>query len=141
MPRMNNPSENMYAFLLSPCFDYDLIKIFGGEYILHLWNMKFINKENAWHLLSAQIADYICCLCYFTLRNKKQNMLCDQPKWVWSRSNSIFIFLIDCIDHLQSYLVQQTPLKLVNWFQKYWQLKGSKNNREQRNYLLRLAIS
>ena len=35
---------------------------------------------------------------------------CDQAKWVWSRSNSIFIF----IWHFQSYLLQQTLLKLVN---------------------------
>ena len=68
-------------------------------------------------------------------------MRCDQAKGVWSRSNSIFIFLIDCILHLQSYLLLQTPLKLVHWFQRYGQLKGCKNNRKQRNYLLCLAIS
>ena len=38
--------------------------------------------------------------------------------------------------NLQSYLVQQTPQKLVEWFQNYRQLKGCKNNRKQRNYLL-----
>ena len=27
--------------------------------------------------------------------------------------------LIDCIHHLQSYFLQQTPLKLVSWFKRY----------------------
>ena len=68
-------------------------------------------------------------------------MWCNQVKQVWILSNSIFILLIDCMHHLQSYLLQQTPLKLVNWFHRYRQLKGCKNNRKQRNYLLYLKIS
>ena len=36
-------------------------------------------------------------------------------------------FLTDCIHNLQSYtFLQQTKLKLVNWFQRYGQLKGCK---------------
>ena len=58
--------------------------------------------------------------------------LCDQAKWVWSQSNSILIFLINCIHHLQNFLLQQIPLKLVNWFQRYGQLKGYKNKRKQK---------
>ena len=66
------------------------------------------------------------------------HLWCNQLEWVQSGSNSIFIFLTDCIHHLQSYLLQQIPLKLANWFQIYRQLKGCKN---RRNYLPCLAIS
>ena len=40
---------------------------------------------------------------------------------------------------LQSYLLQHTPL--VNWFQRYRQLRGCQNNKKQRNCLLCLVIS
>ena len=33
-----------------------------------------------------------------------------------------------CIHHLQSYLLLQTPLKLVNWFQRCSQLNNNNNN-------------
>ena len=61
-------------------------------------------------------------------------MWCDQAKSVWSRSNSVFIFLINCLHHFYSYILQKTPLKLVNWFQRYEQLKVAKNNREQKTF-------
>ena len=36
---------------------------------------------------------------------------------------------------------RELGLRLVNWFQRYRQLKGYKNNGKQRNYLICLAIS
>ena len=52
-----------------------------------------------------------------TIIFSKQHLWCDYSSKMRlkSRSNSIFILLIDCRLHLQSYLLQQTPLKLVNW--------------------------
>ena len=39
--------------------------------------------------------------------------------------------IINIIHHLQSdFFLQQTALKLVNWFQRYGQLKGCKNQKE-----------
>ena len=68
-----------------------------------------------------------------TLEKVYQNMWCDQAKTVWSRSNSVFIFLTNCLHHIYSYVLVKTPLKLVNWFQRYEQLKVAKNNRKQKN--------
>ena len=59
-------------------------------------------------------------------------MWCDQAKSVWSRSNSVFIFLLYCMHHFYSYILQKSPLKLVNWSQRYDQLKDDKNNRKQK---------
>ena len=73
-----------------------------------------------WQLSSQAVSLFTACLLYLTY------MWCDRTKWVWSQSNSIFIFLIDCIHHLKSYILQQTPLKSVNWFQIYRLLKGCK---------------
>ena len=61
-------------------------------------------------------------------------MWCDQAKSVWSRSNSVFTFLTNCLHHFHSYILQKTPLKLVNWFQRYEQLKDAKNNRKQKTF-------
>ena len=33
-----------------------------------------------------------------------------------------------------SYILQKIPLKLVNWFQRYEQLKDAKNNRKQKTF-------
>ena len=44
------------------------------------------------------------------------HMWFDQAKSVWSRSNSVFIFLTNYMHHFHSYILQKTPLKLVNWF-------------------------
>ena len=41
------------------------------------------------------------------------------------------LVLIDYIHHLQSYLLEQTPLNLGDWFQRYGQLKGCKNKGKQ----------
>ena len=62
------------------------------------------------------------------------NMWCDQAKSVWSLSNSVFIFLTNCMHHCHSYILQKTPLKLVNCFQRYEQLKDAKNNRKQKTF-------
>ena len=35
--------------------------------------------------------------------------------------------------HFHSYILKKTPLKLVNWFQRYDQLKDAKNNRKQKD--------
>ena len=61
-------------------------------------------------------------------------MWCDQAKSVWSRSNSVFIFLTNCMHHFHSYILQKTPLKLVDWFQRYEQLKDAENNRKQNTF-------
>ena len=63
-----------------------------------------------------------------------EHMWCDQAKSVWSRSNSVFIFLINCMHHFYSFILQKTPLKLVNWFQRYEQLKHAKNNKKQKTF-------
>ena len=36
------------------------------------------------------------------------------------------------MDHFNIYILQKTPLNLVNWFQRYEQLKDAKNNRKQK---------
>ena len=61
-------------------------------------------------------------------------MWCDQAKSVWSRLNSVFSFLTNCMHHFLSYILQKTPLKLINWFQRYEQLKDAKNNRKQKKF-------
>ena len=66
-------------------------------------------------------------------------MWCDQAKSVWSRSNSVFIFLTIRMHHFHSYILQKTPLKLVNWFQRYEQLKDATNNRKQNTFCLVLS--
>ena len=58
----------------------------------------------------------------------------DQAKSVWSRSNSVFTFLTNCMQHFHSFILQKTPLKLVDWFQRYEQLKDAKNNRKQKKF-------
>ena len=62
------------------------------------------------------------------------HMWCDQAKSVWSRSNLVFIFLTNCMHHFYSYILQKTPLKLVDWFQRYEQLKDAKNNKKQKTF-------
>ena len=47
------------------------------------------------------------------------HMWCDQAKSVWSRSYSDFSFLLNRNKHLQSYILQKTPLKLNNQFKRY----------------------
>ena len=94
-------------------------------------------KENLWlgsffFLWYPDCCDWICKF--------KGILWCDQAKWVWRWSNSIFIFLIQCIPHLQSYFLKQTPLKFVNWFQRYRQLKRCKNKWKQRTCLLCLVL-
>ena len=63
-----------------------------------------------------------------------QNMWCDQAKSVWNWSNSVFILETNCMHHFYSYILQKTPLKLVNWFQRYEQLKDAKNNKKQKTF-------
>ena len=83
------------------------------------------------------------CFCQIEIV-QTVHMWCNQTKWVWSQSNSIFIllidWLIDCTHHLQSYILQHIPLKLLNWFQRYGHLKGCKNNRKQTNCVLYFAM-
>ena len=56
-------------------------------------------------------------------------MWCDQDKWVWSLSYDILSFLIDVIPHLESYILQETPLKSDKPLQSYEQLNDFQNNR------------
>ena len=58
---------------------------------------------------------------------------CNQAKSVWSWSNLVFFLLTICMHHFHSYILQKTPLKLVNWFQRYEQLKDQKTNRKQKH--------
>ena len=59
-------------------------------------------------------------------------------------TNSFSFVLIDCIHHLQSYILQQTSLKFDQFFSKdtsSWRVeKKKKKKKEQRNYLLCLTI-
>ena len=62
-----------------------------------------------------------------------------KPYVVWSSKISLksvkfsfFFFLTNRMHHFHSYILQKTPLKLVNWFQRYEQLKDAKNNRKQK---------
>ena len=60
-------------------------------------------------------------------------MWCDQAaKSVWSWLDSNFFNLSECTHHFKSFILQQTPLKLDIWFQRYGQLKGCKNNKKQK---------
>ena len=61
-------------------------------------------------------------------------MWCDHAKSVWGRSNSVFIFLTNSMHHFHSYILQKTPLKLANWFQRYEQLKDAKNNMKEKTF-------
>ena len=67
-------------------------------------------------------------------------LLCFLLYVVWSSKISLksfkfnFIFLTNCMHHFHSYILQKTPLKLVNWFQRYEQLKDAKNNRKQKTF-------
>ena len=70
----------------------------------------------------------------FMINSNKTHLWCDQAKSVWSRWNSVFIFLTNCMHHFYNYILQKTPLKLVNWFQRYEQLKDPKNNRKQKAF-------
>ena len=58
----------------------------------------------------------------------------NQAKWVWSQSSSILVFLIDCIHHLQSYPLQQTPLNWSNGFKDNgsWRVAETIGNKEMR---------
>ena len=60
---------------------------------------------------------------------------------VWSSKISLksvkftkFIVLTNCMHHFHSNILQKTPLKLVNWFQRYEQLKDAKNNRKRKTF-------
>ena len=78
------------------------------------WTMKTI-------LCCWQVLEVIWSICSEIIICK-----CDavkQNEFV-SRLNSILIFLIDCIHHLQSYFLQQTPLKFVNWFKNIKVVEG-----------------
>ena len=66
---------------------------------------------------------------------EKRNMWCDQAKSVWSQSYSSLSFLLDCNKHLQSYILQKTPLKLNDQFKSYQQLKSFQNKRKQKEIL------
>ena len=42
---------------------------------------------------------------------------CDQTKSVWSRLDSNFFNLPDCVHHFKNYILQKILLKLDIWFQ------------------------
>ena len=43
--------------------------------------------------------------------------------------------------YFNNYVLQKTPSKLVNWFQRYEQLKDAKNNKNQTTFSALLALS
>ena len=104
---------------------YILANFFSHQMSAKPWTLSYKVKY-LFRVVKKNLAGNCQFFCYVTYI-----VLCDQAKWVWSRSNSILIFLVDCIHPLQSYLLQQTPLKLVNWFQRYRQLQDCKNNRSK----------
>ena len=63
-----------------------------------------------------------CSICTVS----KGQHICDLIKQ--NESEVCKIHFPDClyVHHLQSYLLQQTPLMLVNWFQRYEQLSVTK---------------
>ena len=89
-----------------------------------------IGKGNLYLLENWLSRNKMCCAA--DNHNCMCHMWCDQAKSVWSRSNSVFIFPTNCMFHFYSYILQKTPLKLINWFQRYEQLKNAKNNRKQK---------
>ena len=72
-------------------------------------------------------------ICY----GRRIQMWRNQAKWVWSRSNSILIFLIDCTSFSKLPFTTD-PIEIGHWFKRQRQLKGSK--RKQTNYLLWLYL-
>ena len=75
-----------------------------------------------------------------------KRMICGVIKQNQSEVDQIqfLIFLSNCMHHFNSYILQKTPLKLVNWFQRYEKLKDAKNNRKQETFVwlyLKINIS
>ena len=68
---------------------------------------------------------------YEQLKNAKNNR---KQKTVSALFGSILKSIFNCMRHFYSYIFQETPLKLVNWFQRYEQLKNAKNNRKQKTF-------
>ena len=63
-------------------------------------------------------------------------IMCDVIKQNQSEVGQIqfSLFLTNCMHHLYRYILQKTPLILVNWFQRYEQLKDAKNNMKQKTF-------
>ena len=102
-----------------------------------------ILSEVYWHCVHIQImigkiglrTHWIISLVKLHMIHNDNNMWCDHAKSVWSRSYSIFSFLLNCKKHLQSYILQKTPLKLNNQFKRYQQLKSFQNKKKQKEIL------
>ena len=60
--------------------------------------------------------------------------ICGVIKQNQSEVQSNSVFLIICMHHFHSYILQKTLLRLVNWFQRYKHLKNAKNNRKQKTF-------
>ena len=96
-------------------------------------------SRHAWHHALHSVAHIYLRAAYLlrcsgTKKRALNNMWCDQAKSVWSRLNSVVIFLTNCLHHFHSYILQKTPLKLVIWFQRYEQLKDAKNKGKQKTF-------
>ena len=59
----------------------------------------------------------------------------------WSRSNSVFIFPTNCMHQFHSYILQKTPLKLVNCSKDMSSWRMPKAIGNKRYFLLCLALS
>ena len=84
----------------------------------------FENKISKWRSFEKRA---IFDLRYFS------HLWCDQAKSVWSRSNSVFIFLSNWMHHFYSYIVQKNPLKFVQLVPKIWAVEGCQNKRKQKD--------
>ena len=69
----------------------------------------------------------------------------DLRKSVWNRTCNILSFIFDWSTHLERYILLKTPPESDQWLQSYEQLKGSQNNRKQKEicsfYWLYLTIN
>ena len=123
------------------CIVYYIIPLDQKVLYVHSPYLIWITKYHIMFWKQCDFQPRISCgggwLTKFCKRWKKaesKHMWCDQPKSIWSRSSSVLIFLTNCMHHFRSYILQKAPLKLVNWFQRYEQLKDAKNNRKQKTF-------
>ena len=100
----------------------------------------FVTSLSLMHVLERWVA--VAVRAYWVALKSKYGLIeihdyylwCDQAKSVWSRSNSVFISVTKCMHHFDSYILLKTPMKLVNWFQRYELLKDATNNRKQNTF-------
>ena len=137
--RLNRSEPMMYVLQLSWFLSSTFYLWFAFIYILfaylfeQIYLFAYLVKSSSLicifiEIFTSYLNTHLSLICLYLY------MWCDQTKSVWSRSNSVFIFLPNSMHHIYSYILQKTPLKTVNWFQRYEQLKDAKNNRKQKTF-------